>query len=183
MTEPRPTQPVTYGQPPFSDGSDAAPESAAGSAPYWSSPDASIAPATRPSGYPGASSSGPVVPRSNVLGLLGLGLVVVGAVVAIPSLLVLAESAAAYALEHGLGEANSSINDPKVQAWMATVPGWVLAVQGACVAGLLGWIVSVIAVVKRSGRAFAWLGILLGLVTPFVAGLLGFWALSNAINA
>lgn len=182
MTEPGPTRPVTYGQPPFSDGGpQPATDPAVGgvSDPSWSPSTAS----TTPASYPGASATGPAVPRSNALGLLGLGLVVVGAVVAIPSLLVLAESAAAYALEHGLGEANSSINDPKVQAWMATVPGWVLAVQGACVAGLLGWIVSVIAVVKRSGRAFGWIGILLGLATPFLAGLLGFWALSNAINA
>lgn len=184
MPHPQPDQPgPTYGQPPFTDTVhlDSAPAAADGApAPSWSAPrpDSAWSLATAQP-HPGTP---PLAPRSNALGLLGFGLVVVGAVVMVPSMVVLGDSLAAYVLEHGLGEANSSWDDPQVLAWANTVSGWVYAVQGACVAGLIGWIVSIVAVATRAGRGFGWAGVLLGIATPILAGLAGYLTLALALQ-
>lgn len=124
-------------------------------------------------GYPAAypqGGYGTPAPRSQTLGLVGLGLVVVCAILMTVAMVVMGRSLGDYITVNGLTEANISTTDPQFLAWANTLQGWAYAVQGAFLGGLAGWIVSIVAVVKRAGRGYGWAGILLGVAAPIIAG-------------
>ena len=124
-------------------------------------------------GYPAAypqGGYGTPAPRSQTLGLVGLGLVVVCAILMTVAMVVIGRSLGEYVMVNGMTEADISTTNPEFLAWANTLQGWAYAVQGAFLGGLAGWIVSIVAVVKRAGRGYGWAGILLGIAAPIIAG-------------
>lgn len=123
----------------------------------------------------------PPGPRSSVLGVIGFG-VVLAATVALSVLAwVLGQALGEYILELVASGAAMNeeelLNDPRTQLWVQSATGTVLGMAAASVAGLAGWIVSIVAAVQKRGTVFAILGIILGVLAlgiayaVFVAGL------------
>lgn len=124
----------------------------------------------------------PPIQRSNVLGIVGLLVVVLatGAVVA-----------AAWSIGQGLGEflvdlaqtgvprdPDALVNDPRTMAYAETAAGPIGAAVLSCIVGLVGWIISIVATATRRGRVFGIVGIVLGVLSlPLAYGVLT-WVLS-----
>lgn len=117
----------------------------------------------------GYGYAAPPAPRSSVMGILGLGIVVLSLIALIVGL---------WTFGQGLGQfflaaANSGtimdeqqlMNDPLTQQYIESATGTVLMVVLASLAGLAGWIVSIVATVQRRGRAFGIGGIVVGVLS------------------
>jgi len=73
-------------------------------------------------------------------------------------------------------------SDPRFQDYIATsVMQWTV-VQLACLAGLAGWIVSIVATATRRGRVAGIWGIVLGIVAPIAAFAVGIAAMVPALS-
>lgn len=112
--------------------------------------------------------------RSNTLGLVGLGLVAVCTVLLVVASAIIGRAAGEFVVVNGPEAlANANTSDPLVIAFAQQIQGWANALQAAVVGGLAGWIVSIVAFVKRAGRPLALGGILLGIAAPII-GLITF---------
>lgn len=125
--------------------------------------------------------------RSGVLGVVGLVVVVLatGALMA-----------SAWFLGVGLGDflVNLSetgvprdpedlVNDPRTIAYAETAVGTIGAAVLSCIAGLIGWVISIVATATRRGRVWGIVGIVLGvLALPLAYGIM-MLALTPVINS
>ncbi|RMB60129.1 hypothetical protein [Tessaracoccus antarcticus] len=113
------------------------------------------------------------VKRPATLGVVGLAVVVVATIVL---------SIVAWAGGAGFGQfildveasgtvynENDLMNDPMTQAYAQSAMGLVLGALAACVAGLVGWIISIVATAQRRGRGFGIVGIVVGVLSLGIA--------------
>lgn len=81
--------------------------------------------------------------------------------------------------EYGIDMAETmDPNDPAVAELANRMMGWTWAGMAASVAGIVGWIMSFVALTRRTGRKFAIGGIILGIAAPiiaFIAMIIGMW--------
>lgn len=59
--------------------------------------------------------------------------------------------------------------DPEFQAWMTRAQALWTAVTLSVLAGIVGWILSIVAAASRRGRGFGVVGIIVGVLAPLIA--------------
>lgn len=137
--------------------------------------------------YPAAMH--PVAPaeRRKTLGIVGFTIVAVSAVIFALVSYLLTASVANLAIETGMQvstitSSDALESDPRVKAWAAKNMLLAVLFQLSLVTGPIGWIISIIAAARKSGRSFAIWGIVLGVVAPILAFVLMVIALVPALN-
>lgn len=132
---------------------------------------------------------GPSAPerRSSMLGLIGLGLVLVCAIALIASAAVLGSAFGDLMVSLGIDAQNideqTLANDPRFDAFVdETAMLWLLA-QGAAFLGFVGWIISIVATATKRGRVPGIWGIILGVLAPIIAMIIGIATMWPAIEA
>lgn len=131
-------------------------------------------PAPQP-GYPQAYQRDYAVPpepqRGPLLGQIGLGLVVVCGILFIIAAAIFGHAIGQYMVANGGPAAMQTPKptDPALIELTQQLGGWSMVGQAASFAGLAGWIVSIVAFVKRAGRTLALWGIILGAAAPILA--------------
>jgi len=110
------------------------------------------------------------VVRSPILGIIGLVLVVVcGVVYFLNSLTLYREIFAIVGPSTATGPgAIASLTPDQLSQLEASAAGPLTGVVAASVGGLVGWIVSIVATARNSGRAAGIIGIVLGSLAPLV---------------
>lgn len=87
-------------------------------------------------------------------------------------------------LDIGVDAASTmSPNDPAVEQFAVDMSGWTLAGMVASFGGLAGWIMAIVAFVRRSARPLALFGIILGVLAPIVAFILMVLGMMPAMSA
>ncbi|WP_282006418.1 hypothetical protein [Propioniciclava sinopodophylli] len=108
-------------------------------------------------------------PQSKTLGLIGLGIVAVCTIILAVVGYNVGAQVGQFMLDYGIDAMqNPDPNDPMVIALGQQVAGSTTAGIFATLAGIAGWIVSIIAVSRRRGRTFGIGGIILGILAPIV---------------
>ena len=116
----------------------------------------------------------PVAPekRSDMLGIIGLGVVFVGTVVLVIMSWIGGQAFGQFILDadaSGLSTEEDLINDPLAMEYVRSATGLVLGAVAVCLVGLAGWITSIVATVQRRGRGFGIIGIILGVLSLGIA--------------
>ena len=134
-------------------------------------------------GYPPAKP----VDGAPTLGIVGL------VVVAVPALLVMwaawrfgvasGQMALITGLQPGMTPADFDTNDPQILALMNSLSPAMTALSFGMMAGLAGWIMSIVAFTQRKGRTFALWGIILGVAAPVLALIMAAIGMLPAIEA
>lgn len=156
-----------YGQPQY------------GQQPYQSPAPGHYPPPGQPAWGPGQSLYGnpyapgmPVEKRSDVLGIIGLAVVFIATVLLIIVSWTGGQSFGQFILDAdagGLYTEEDMLNDPLTAAYVRSATGLILGAGAICVAGLAGWIISIVATVQRRGRGFGIVGIILGVFSVGIA--------------
>lgn len=111
----------------------------------------------------------PPMTRSNVMGIVGLGIVVVSIIALVMGAFSFGQGLGQYILDVAASGAvideQALMDDPMTQAYVESAAGTISLIVLACVAGFAGWIVSIIATVQRRGRPFGIAGIVLGVLS------------------
>lgn len=139
-------------------------------------------PGAYPPGYPAGygQPAYPVpteTPRSGTLGIAAL--VIVGVCAAIITVVgwSLGAGMGQLFLELGISDPNTlNQDDPRLIAWATQMQPWFTALTVVSVAGFCGWILGIVAVAQRRGKAFGIWAIVLGILAPivsFIAMILG----------
>lgn len=105
--------------------------------------------------------------RSSVLGIIGMGLVVAATLILAFLAWTFGKSFGEFVLEVASGSYMTEeevLNDPRTQQWLQSAMGNIAGMLAISVAGLTGWIVSIVATVQRRGRVFGIVGIILGVL-------------------
>ena len=176
-----PTQP--YGQPPQQAPSQpyAYPTQQGPNQPYGQ-PQQAPNPYGQPQrGFVPTSSTGaygtPPVKRSPILGIIALAVVVICAVVLSMYLWQVGGIAGQVAVNGTIDTSNSA----ELQALvLSQLGGWSLIGSLSAFLGFVGWIIGIVAVATKRGRAFGVVTIILGVLAPFVA--LGAFVAAMAAN-
>ena len=139
----------------------------------------------QPAEYQPQWPSEPEPPQAKTLGLVGVAVVAICTlVVAIASYLVGA-SMGQFVLDYGLDSMqNPDPNDPMLIAFAQQLQGPFTAITFGTLAGIVGWIVSIIAVSRRRGRTFGIWGIILGILAPIIgviAMMAGMWPAASVL--
>ncbi len=127
-------------------------------------------------GNPYAHAMPPAM-RSDMLGIVGLGMVFVATVVLIVVSWMGGQSFGQFILDTeaaGVYAGDDLASDPLTMAYLQSATGLVFGAIGACVAGLVGWVISIVATVQRRGRGFGVVGIILGVLSTGIAFLVFF---------
>lgn len=122
-----------------------------------------------PAGY-----GAPPVKRSPILGAVGLLIVALATVAVVITSWVLGSGLGSFLLEvaaDGAGSFNQNdlANDPRIMAYAETAVGPIGAFGLACLAGFVGWIISIVATASNRGRVFGIIGIVLGVLALPIA--------------
>ncbi len=121
-------------------------------------------------GYPPAAgyAAAPAQRRSPVLGIVGFGIVVVTGIIAILIGLMMADPMGAIIqlVPPGTTEVDVDTIPPEL---MEPLAGLVAGLGMAGFAGLIGWIISIVAAITNRGRGWAVAGIILGILAPIGA--------------
>ena len=139
----------------------------------------------QPAEYQPQWPSEPEPPQSKTLGLIGLAVVAICTlVVAIAGYLVGA-GMGQFMLDYGIDSMqNPDPNDPMLIAFGQQLQGPFTAITFGTLAGIVGWIVSIIAVSRRRGRTFGIWGIVLGILAPIIgviAMMVGMWPAASVL--
>ena len=139
----------------------------------------------QPAEYQPQWPSEPEPPQSKTLGLIGLAVVAICTlVVAIAGYLVGA-GMGQFMLDYGIDSMqNPDPNDPMLIAFGQQLQGPFTAITFGTLAGIVGWIVSIIAVSRRRGRTFGIWGIILGILAPMIgviAMMVGMWPAASVL--
>lgn len=182
-----PSQPAPSGQPPSNEQSPYAPPSPSAQPPYPTQPytQPTYPPVQAPGPYaqppaayaPGVSPYAPPVPaRSPLPGRIGLGIVVLSMVVATVAAWIVGVGYGqlfVQLVESGRITAGSSQldsqtlqRDPLFQQFVANNTAPITAMSMASWLGIAGWITSIVAVARRTGRTPGIWGIVLGILAP-----------------
>lgn len=125
--------------------------------------------------------------KSSTLGFIGLGLVVVCAVAVIGSAAMIGSAFGDLMTSLGVDAQNidqrTLANDPRFIEFMNQTEMLWLVVQVASFLGLAGWIVSIVATATKRGRAAGVWGIILGVLAPVIALIIGIATMWPAIEA
>lgn len=126
--------------------------------------------------YPVSGGQGMYAPvpqeRPGTLGLVGVGLVGVSALVLMVLAWILGGDLADLVVDVGGDRTVSQgtvTSDPRFEQYIATSMVQWTVVQLACLAGLVGWVISIVATASRRGRAAGIWGIVLGIIAPIAA--------------
>lgn len=116
----------------------------------------------------------PPVKRSPVLGAVGLLIVALATVAVVITSWVLGSGLGGFLLELATDGAASFdeadlANDPRVIAYAETAVGPIGGFALACLAGFVGWIISIVATASNRGRVFGIIGIVLGVLALPIA--------------
>ncbi len=107
--------------------------------------------------------------RSNVLGIVGLGIVLVSIVALVMGAFSFGQGFGQYILDVAASGAivdeQALMDDPMTQLYVESAAGTIIVIVLACLAGFAGWIVSIVATVQRRGRPFGIGGIVLGVLS------------------
>lgn len=123
-------------------------------------------------------------PQSNTLGLVGFGIVALCTVVVAVVGYLMGGQMGQFMLDYGIESMqNPDPNDPLMIAFSQQIGGLGTAGMLATVAGIAGWIVSIIATAKRRGRTFGIWGIILGIAAPIIGFIAFFIAMMPAAQA
>jgi hypothetical protein len=121
--------------------------------------------APTPMGAYGATAA--PVKRSPVLGMLALAIVAICGVVLTLYMYRIGVVAGPYAMD---GTLDTSTQPELVQDVMSQLGGVLPTLGGASIfVGLVGWILGIVAVATRRGRAFGVMAIILGILAPIIA--------------
>lgn len=108
-------------------------------------------------------------PRSGTLGMIGFVIVALATVALVGAAWSLGSGLAEYFLDlAGTGfprDPDALVNDPRTIAYAEGAAGIFVAGFLACVVGLVGWIISIVATATRRGRTFGIMGIILGILS------------------
>jgi len=119
----------------------------------------------------------PPVKRSPILGIIALAVVVICAVVLSMYLWQVGGIAGQVAVNGTIDTSNSA----ELQALvLSQLGGWSLIGSLSAFLGFVGWIIGIVAVATKRGRAFGVVTIILGVLAPFVA--LGAFVAAMAAN-
>lgn len=130
--------------------------------------------APNPYAYAPAAAGAGAVParRSSLLGIIALVVVAVCGVAGIALSYQFGHAYALVAAQLGIstqGPTPSTAelqNDPRFAAFVTTQMGVIQGIMAVCVAGLVGWVLAIVATATRRGRAFGIIGIILGIAAP-----------------
>ena len=107
--------------------------------------------------------------RGKTLGLVGLAVVAICTVLLVVASVVVGRAMGEFIVANGTAVLeNPDPNSPEFQALAQSISGWAFLLQGAVLGGIVGWIVSIVAAVRRAGRGYAIGGILLGIAAPII---------------
>lgn len=138
-----------------------------------------------PAGYQQQWPTEPAPPQSNMLGLVGLGIVAVCAAALAIVAYIIGGQMGQFMLDYGVDTVqNPDPNDPMIIALTQRIQGPATIGMLATFAGIAGWIVSIIAASRRRGRTFAIWGIILGILAPIigaVAFIAGMWPAAQVL--
>lgn len=111
--------------------------------------------------------------RPATLGLVAMSIVVIAAVVlSVVSFMVgqeIGELFASTGLDPENVDPDVLANDPQFREWAARAQSQWTILTLSVLAGLVGWIMSIVAAATRRGRAFGIVGIIVGVAAPLVA--------------
>ena len=119
----------------------------------------------------------PPVKRSPILGIIALAVVVICAVVLSMYLWQVGGIAGQVAVNGTIDTSNSAALQALV---LSQLGGWSLIGSLSAFLGFVGWIIGIVAVATKRGRAFGVVTIILGVLAPFVA--LGVFVAAMAAN-
>lgn len=105
-------------------------------------------------------------PRSPVLGMIGLGLVVVSTIAMIVAIIPITQFIIATA---DLSAGSTGVNNAYLtELLLEQLPMQALALNVFGFTGLAGWVISIIATATRRGRGWGVFGIILGILAPLI---------------
>ncbi|MFV0451658.1 MAG: hypothetical protein ACK5LS_05340 [Propioniciclava sp.] len=118
-------------------------------------------------------------PRSPMLGMISLGVVVLMTVLLCVSSFQMGVGTGDFLLAYGLAASqNPDPTDPRIIALGEQLTIWSYLGGLASVAGLAAWIAGIVAMARRSGRGWGLFAVILGVLAPllgFVAVMVGLW--------
>lgn len=157
-----PQQP--YGQPQYEQ--QAYGQQAYGQQPYPAQPYQQQYPSPYQQQWPAEQAQ----PQSNTMGMVGLGIVAVCALALAIVSYIIGSAMGQLMLDYGIDAMqNPDPNDTMMIELTQRVQGPSTIGMLATVAGIAGWIVSIIATSRRRGRSFGIWGIVLGILAPIIA--------------
>ncbi len=114
----------------------------------------------------------PPARRSDMLGVIGLAVVFVSTVVLVIVSWMGGQSFGQFILDaqsSGLYTEEDLATDPLTMEYVRSATGLIIVAALASVAGLAGWVTSIVATVQRRGRGFGVVGIILGVLSLGIA--------------
>ncbi len=110
-----------------------------------------------------------VARKSPILGIIGMGIVVVAAVIFfILSLGFYNTVFEIWGPELLSGADPSSLTREMIEEMSARGAGPIAGMMGISVVGIIGWVLSIVATVQNKGRIFGIIGIVAGIIAPFL---------------
>jgi hypothetical protein len=125
--------------------------------------------APTPSGAYGATAA--PVKKSPVLGMIALAIVVICGVVLSLYVWRVGSVAGPYAVN---GALDTSTQPQLMQDVVSQLGAWVTLGSISGIAGFIGWILGIVAVATKRGRAFGVMAIILGILAPIIAAVVFF---------
>lgn len=110
----------------------------------------------------------PTANRSGALGIVGLIVVLAATITLIIVSWIGGQGFGQFILDteaSGLYTEEDVVNSPVTMEYVRSATGIVLGATLACLAGLTGWVISIVATVQRRGRGFGIAGIILGVLS------------------
>lgn len=120
----------------------------------------------------GAAPAAPAT-KSSTLGLVGFGIVIVCAIVLSVVSYQIGGGYARLLVDLNIDPATSDpevlANDPRFQEFAMSLATPFMLGLAASIAGLVGWIISIVATAQNRGRGFGIAGIVIGVLAPIIA--------------
>ncbi|MFV0405234.1 MAG: hypothetical protein ACK5LN_00150 [Propioniciclava sp.] len=116
--------------------------------------------------------------RSPLLGQLGFGIVAIMTLILTVISYQIGAHIGAFFLENGLDASTRGPDDPAMIALSEQLTGQSAAGVLVSILGTAGWVVSIVAMVRRAGRSWGLWGVILGILAPiisFIAIMVGMW--------
>lgn len=124
--------------------------------------------------------------RPATLGLVAMAIVVVSAIVLCVLSWMIGKDFAELFLAAGMNpesmDPDALARDPEFQAWAARATALWTTLSISVLAGIVGWIISIVATSTRRGRSFGIVGIIVGVLAPLLAFGVFFAALLPAMS-